>query len=114
MRATLNILFGVLLLVMQSMASLAPHTLEQELPCQCCSCGSKSCATTQRVPAPPVSPLAVAETAREAAKTPKGNLSAVSSPRTVKPVLKETSCSVDFSSTSRNLPLHQRLCVLLI
>lgn len=114
MRAAANILFGIMLLVMQSMAALAPHSIELEQACQCCSCGSKACATTQRVPAPPVSPIAVAETAREAARKTEIAPSHTSPRSLVVPVAKQQSpAPVTFPSSS-NLPLHQRLCVLLI
>jgi hypothetical protein len=59
MRAALNIVFGCLLLVMQAMAALSPHTTSKATPCQCCSCGNQACSTPRTTPSPAPTPLAV-------------------------------------------------------
>jgi hypothetical protein len=57
MRGALNILFGCLLLTMQVMASLAPHSASATETCRCCACGSP-CSVPQNAPAPAPMPLA--------------------------------------------------------
>jgi hypothetical protein len=58
MRAALNIIFGCLLLAMQAMGALAPHTISKATPCQCCSCGNQACSTPRTTPSPVPTPLA--------------------------------------------------------
>jgi len=113
MRAALNIVFGILLLVMQTMASIAPHTVDEDTLCQCCSCGSKACSTPQSAPAPTPSPLASQpQTANE---TGKASLPAL------KPVLglasSQTNLSFSIADSPARLsgqPLYEQFCALLI
>src|SRR5882672_129928 len=74
MRAALNIVFGCLLLVMQAMAALSPHTVSKTTPCRCCSCGNQACSTPRTTPAPTPAPLAAAR--QLSSETEKGFLSA--------------------------------------
>ena len=113
MRPALNIVFGILLLVMQAMASIAPHTVDEGTLCQCCSCGSKACSTPQPAPAPTPSPLA--SQLQAANETEKASLPAL------KPVLglapSQTNLSLSFTASPSRLsgqPLYERFCALLI
>jgi len=113
MRAALNIVFGILLLVMQTMASITPHTVDEGTVCKCCSCGSKACSPPQSTPAPAPSPLASQLQATN--ETEK-----VSQPEPL-PTLGIASCEIDSSlplnnSASRlsGQPLYERFCALLI
>ena len=112
MRATLNIFFGFMLLLMQSMASIAPHTVDEPTTCRCCSCGSTACSTPQATPAPAPSPLASQQVSNDAEK--------VSQPAT-QPTLGlstpqlTTSRPVSVCSSSLlGQPLYERFCALLI
>ena len=113
MRAAQNIVFGILLLVMQAMASIAPHTVSEGTICQCCSCGSKACSTPQTTAAPTASPLA-------AHQQPANEKVRVSLPAP-RPTPAFASRQTDFpspisDSASRppGWPLFQRFCALLI
>ena len=113
MRAALNIVFGILLLVMQAMASIAPHTLEEGTICQCCSCGSKACSTPQTTSAPTASPLA----AQQQLANEKERIS-LPAPR---PTPAFASRQTDFPSPLSDSasrppcqPLFKRFCALLI
>ena len=113
MRAALNIVFGILLLVMQTMTSIAPHTVDEAVPCQCCSCGSKACSTPQSAPAPAPSPLA--SQIQAANESEKVSLPAL------KPFLglapSQTNLSLSLTESPSRLsgqPLYERLCALLI
>lgn len=113
MRAALNIAFGILLLVMQTMTSIAPHTLDVGTICQCCSCGSKACSTPQSAPAPAPTPLA--SQLQAANETEKASLPAL------KPVLglapSQTNLPLSFTDSPSRLsgqPLYERFCALLI
>lgn len=114
MRATLHILFGLVLLLTQGMAALSPHSVELETICQCCSCGSKACSTPQRAPAPASSPVAVQEAARESEKPGRP-----AHPPVISFAL-ELANSLSLRPQPHSAPsfanqsLHQRLCVLLI
>lgn len=113
MRASLNIVFGILLLVMQTMASVAPHTADKGTLCQCCSCGSKACSTPQSAPAPAPSPLA--SQLQAANESEKVSLPAL------KPVLglapSQAGLSLSIAKSPSRLsgqPLYERFCALLI
>ena len=113
MRAALNIVFGILLLVMQAMASVAPHAVDKAVVCQCCSCGSKACSTPQSAPAPAPSPLA--SQLQAANETEKASLPAL------KPILdlapRQTELCLPFTDSLSRLsgqPLYERFCALLI
>ena len=114
MRATLHILFGLVLLLTQGIAALSPHSVELETVCQCCSCGSKACSTPQRVPAPPSSPVAVQEAARESEKPDRPVHAPVASPARELTRTFSLRPQSDSISSFVNQSLHQRLCVLLI
>ena len=113
MRTALNIVFGILLLVMQTMASVAPHTVDEGTVCKCCSCGSKACPTSQPAPAPSPSPLASQLQVSNA--TEKASLPALKpvlglDPRPIGLLLSFT----DSSSRPTGQPLYERFCALLI
>jgi hypothetical protein len=112
MRAALNIVFGILLLMMQAAANVAPHTTAEGVVCKCCSCGSKSCATPQTSPAPAPAPLAAQDVATKATKVSKAAplpfLGAVRCQRTA------FFPTTDFSLRPSGQSLHERFCVLLI
>ena len=113
MRTALNIVFGILLLVMQTMASIAPHTVDKTVACQCCSCGSKACSTPQSTPAPTPSPLASQlQAVNETEKAPLPGLKPTLglAPRQI-----ELSLSITASpSRLSGQPLYERFCALLI
>ena len=113
MRTALNIVFGILLLVMQAMASIAPHTVDEGTLCQCCSCGSKACSTPQSAPAPASFPLASQlQTANE---TEKASLPALKPTLGLAPRQIELSLSITASpSRLSGQPLYERFCALLI
>ena len=113
MRAALNIVFGILLLVMQAMASVAPHTVDEGAICQCCSCGSTACSTPQTTPAPAPSPLtSQLQVSNETEKAPlpvlKPTLGIAA--RQIHPSLSLT----DSHSRLPGQPLYERFCALLI
>jgi hypothetical protein len=112
MRAAANILFGIMLLVMQGMAALTPHSIEQEQPCQCCSCGSKACATSRTVPAPSPSPVVSQESARESQKVARPAQTPTDSARVARAIHPLSAPTVPLCSSS--VSLHQLLCILLI
>lgn len=114
MRATLNILFGMILLFTQGMAALAPHSVELETICQCCSCGSSACSTPQRTPTPPSSPVAVQEASRESEKVSRPAHPPVVTSARVLPGKSALRPQALLISSLANQSLHQRLCVLLI
>jgi hypothetical protein len=112
MRAALNIVFGCLLLVMQAMAALSPHTVSKATPCQCCSCGSQACSTPRSASAPIPSPLASQEVS---SKTEKVSLPA--------PVAAQSATfggfqfllpTTDVPIRTAGQPLYRRFCALLI
>ncbi len=112
MRATLNILFATMLLLTQGMAALSPHTIEKEVVCRCCSCGSTGCATPQRLPAPTQAPVVVQEISKASEKVarPERTPSVTFAAKAV-----EHSRPIpSFVPVRSNQSLHQRLCVLLI
>ena len=113
MRAALNIVFGILLLVMQTMASVAPHTVGKATGCQCCSCGSKACPTSQTTPAPAPSPLASQlqvsnETEKASLPAPRPTLGLASREINLPRPL------TDSASRPTGQPLYERFCALLI
>ncbi len=112
MRAALNIVFGILLLVMQAAAIVAPHTTEEGVVCKCCSCGSKSCTAPQTSPAPAPTPLAAQDVSTRSQKISKA------APLPFLGVVRHQRV-IFFPTTSFSLlpsgqPLHERFCVLLI
>jgi len=113
MRATLNIVCGFLLLVMQSMATIAPHTVDESTVCQCCSCGSMACSPTQNAPAPTPSPLAAQQQVSNVAR--KVSIPAPTpTPGYVSSQLDAPRFSSDFNSCPSGQPLYRRHCALLI
>lgn len=112
MRAAINILFGIMLLVSQGMASLTPHTIEKETVCRCCSCGSTTCTPPQSTPAPAPSPIATQECSQESEKVARAEHAPSLLVSTV-PVVAPSRIPSQFPSVSTP-PLHQRLCILLI
>jgi len=112
-RATLNILFGCLLLLSQVFAALSPHTINKEgAPCRCCACGNQACPAPQSVPAPTPAPIAAQ---RESGEAQPVEIQA--------PVVVESTVPVSNSfllpTTVRSLlpatlPLYERDCALLI
>lgn len=112
MRAALNIVFGILLLVMQAVANVAPHTTEEGVVCKCCSCGSKSCTAPQTSPAPAPTPLAAQDVSTKAQNVSKA---------APVPILSAVWCqrvtsfpTADSSLLPSGQSLHERFCVLLI
>ena len=113
MLAALNIVFGFLLLVMQTMASIAPHTVDEGTLCQCCSCGSKACSTSQSTPAPAPSPLA--SQVQVANETEKASLPGLKPTLGLAP--RQIELSLSFTASPSRLsgqPLYERFCALLI
>jgi hypothetical protein len=113
MRAALNIVFGCLLLVMQAMAALSPHTVSTASPCQCCSCGNQACSTPRTTPAPTPAPLAASrphslETERTSPAIRVAAEFAV--PRTDYFLLPTT----DVSIRPAGQPFYRQFCALLI
>lgn len=115
MRATLNIVFSLLLLVVQSMALVAPHSVEKPETCKCCSCGSGACTTT-RTPAPPASPLAaqVQEARAEVRKAGLRPEPTPSLPAACVTIANATVRPVSLSLIASSRPLYERFCFLLI
>ena len=113
MRAALNIVFGILLLVMQTMASIAPHTVDEGTICKCCSCGSKACSPPQTTPAPVPSPFASQLQATNDAE--KASLPAPLPTLGIAPSQIDSSVSfTDSPSRPSGQPLYERFCALLI
>lgn len=112
MRATLNIVFGFMLLLMQSMASIAPHSVDEPTTCRCCSCGSTACSTPQATPAPTPSPLASQQVSNDAEKVSQPSIQpTLEYPATRLTVSRPVSVS---SSSLLGQPLYKRFCALLI
>jgi len=113
MRAALNIVLGCLLLVMQAMAALSPHTLSEAMPCQCCSCGSQACSTSRTTPAPTPAPLAASRQLFQ--ETERVSLP---SRQTVERAVAGSDCflfpTTDASLRPTGQPLYLRHCALLI
>lgn len=115
MRVALNIVFSLLLLVMQAVALVAPHSVEKPETCKCCSCGSDACTTT-RTAAPPSSPLA-AQPQESRAEARKPSLRPVPQPAFPAPSVGLASDSVrpvSLSPLASPRPLYERFCFLLI
>lgn len=112
MRATLNILFAMLLLLAQGRAALNPHTIEKEVVCRCCSCGSTGCATPQRLPAPGQAPVVVQEISKSSEKVARPERTPLMTFAATR--VEHTRPISSFVSLRSNQSLHQRLCVLLI
>ena len=113
MRAALNIVLGILLLVMQTTASITPHTVDEGTVCKCCSCGSKACSTPQSAPAPAPSPLASQlqvsnETEKASQPAPLPTLGIAPSP------IDSSVSFTDSPSRPSGQPLYERFCALLI
>jgi hypothetical protein len=113
MRAALNIVFGCLLLVMQAMTALSPHTISEAMPCQCCSCGSQACATSRTTPAPAPAPLATSrQLSPETEKVP------LPARQTAERAVAGRDCfllpTTDASLRKTRQPLYRRHCALLI
>jgi hypothetical protein len=113
MRAALNILFSCLLLLMQAMAALAPHTtLAETGPCRCCACGNQACPVPQSVPAPTPAPLA---SERVTGETETVSLPAQTTVKSIAPgsdtFLLPTTLG---SRLPAGQPLYRRHCALLI
>jgi hypothetical protein len=113
MRAALNILFGCLLLAMQAIAALSPHTVSKATPCRCCSCGNQACSTPRTTSAPTPAPLAASR--QLSSESEKSSL----------PVRVAAECAVpgsdyfllpttDTSTRPAGQPLYRRFCTLLI
>ena len=112
MRVALNIVFGLLLLVMQSLAVVAPHTIAEAVPCRCCSCGSKACSTPQTTPAPTPSPLAVQRVFNNSEKVSRPVLQPIIERAALRP--EPSLFSAAFVSSLTGRPLYERFCALLI
>lgn len=116
MRATLNIVLGLLLFVMQAAALVAPHSLEKPQTCKCCSCGSNGCTTPTRTPAPSASPLSV-QTAEARDEARKPGFRPAPQPAffvAPLPVVNQTARTVTLSPSAFPQPLYERFCLLLI
>jgi len=113
MRAALNIVFGCLLLVMQAMAALSPHTISKATPCRCCSCGNQACSTPTTTPAPTPTPLAASR--QLSAETEKVSLPA---PVVAKHAFPSSDrfllLTTDASIHPAGQPLYRQFCALLI
>jgi len=113
MRAALNIVFGCLLLLMQAMAALSPHTVSEATTCQCCSCGSQACSTPRTAAAPTPAPLAASrQLSLETEKVltparPTAEFAVQSSAHLLLP-------TTDVSFRPAGQPLYRRHCALLI
>lgn len=115
MRATLNIAFGLLLLMMQAVALVAPHSVEKSEACKCCSCGSDACTTT-RTAAPPSSPL-TAQAQESRAEVRKSSFRPVPQPAFPSPLAisaNHPACPASLSPLAFPQPLYERFCFLLI
>jgi hypothetical protein len=113
MRAALNIIFGCLLLVMQAMAALSPHTVSKAMPCRCCSCGNQACSTPRTTPAPTPAPLALSRllsTETEKASLADRNVAGSAGPNTDHFLPPTT----DVSIRPAGQPLYRQFCALLI
>jgi hypothetical protein len=113
MRAALNIVFGCLLLVMQAMAALSPHTVSEATPCRCCSCGNQACSTPRTTPAPTPAPLAASRLLSpetEKISLPAQMVAESAVPGSVPFLLPTT----DISTRRADYPLYRRFCALLI
>jgi len=115
MRAALNIVFGSLLLVMQAIAALSPHTVREATPCRCCSCGSQACSTSvpRTTSAPLPAPLASSrQLSSETEKVPLAKMVPA------KPVVLANDSflapATDASLPPAGRPLYERFCALLI
>jgi hypothetical protein len=113
MSAALNIVFGCLLLVMQAMAALSPHTVSEATTCQCCSCGSQACSTPRTASAPAPVPLAASRqftSEREKVSVPAR--------LTVERAVPGNDCfllpTADDSLRPAGQPLYRQFCALLI
>ena len=114
MRPTLNIAFSLLLLVMQAVGIVAPHSVEESVPCQCCSCGSDACSTT-RTPAPSAAPLA-GQAGEARAESKKATLRPHPQPTAsaFTPVTVALLVATPHSPIVSSQPLYERFCLLLI
>ena len=115
MRATLNIAISLLLLVMQAMALVAPHSVEKPETCKCCSCGSDACTTT-RTAVPPASPLA-SQVHESRAEASKPSIRPVQQPAFPAPFVgfaNDPVRPVSLSPLASPRPLYERFCLLLI
>ena len=113
MRAALNIVFGCLLLVMQAMAALSPHTVSKATPCQCCSCGSQACSTPRTTPAPTPSPLAASRQISSETETVSLRAQVVTE-RAVTGGNRFLLPTTDVSIRPAGQPLYRQFCALLI
>jgi hypothetical protein len=112
MRAALNIVFGILLLMMQAAANVAPHTTAEGVVCKCCSCGSKSCTAPQTSPAPAPTPVTAQDVSTKATKVSKAVPLPI--PGTVPCQRTASFPTTDSSLRPSGQSLHERFCVLLI
>lgn len=113
MRAALNIVFGCLLLVMQAMAALSPHTVSKATPCQCCTCGNQACSTPRTTPAATPSPLAASRLLSpetEKASVPAQAMAEFTIPSCDHFLLP----TADASIRPADQPLYRQFCALLI
>jgi hypothetical protein len=107
----LNITLSGLLLWMQAVIALSPHTVTEAAPCRCCACGSQACSVPQNVPAPVPSPIAAQRVSHETERVAVP-LQAAAKPLRVNAAffLPKTVASIPPASQ----PLYQRHCALLI
>jgi hypothetical protein len=113
MRAALNIVFGGLLLLMQAMAALSPHTVSEATPCQCCSCGSQACSTSRTASAPTPAPLVASR--QLSSETERASLPAqLATERAVPSSHHFLLPTADASLRPAGQPLYRRHCALLI
>jgi hypothetical protein len=111
-RTAMNIVLGCLLLWMQAMMALSPHTVTEAAPCRCCACGSQACSVPQNVPAPTPSPITTQRVSSETESV------AVRAPATAQ--LESRVNDTFFVPTTiasippASQPLYQRHCALLI
>ena len=120
MRAAINIALALLLLVMQAVALVAPHSVEDPNACHCCACGSDACAPS-RAPAPPLasplaSPLAalVQESRAEAGRPSLRPVPQTAFPVPVMARQQAVPSRASLSPVGSPRPLYERFCLLLI